>query len=110
MKPTDINLDCMEQASTDQIVDTQVKVTLQQQIQLYWVVKVGQLLHQVKWLTQGQIQQKFPHLMGGGLIQMDIGSHPHIPTSSSCPPFVQYIFLYYFIIVSYTLLGLSEAS
>jgi hypothetical protein len=36
----------------------------QQRIQLYRVVKAGQLLHQGKWLTWGQIQQKFPHLMG----------------------------------------------
>jgi hypothetical protein len=54
----------MEQASTDQIVDTQVKGTRQQRIQLYRVVKAGQLLHQGKWLTQGQIQYNFPHLMG----------------------------------------------
>jgi hypothetical protein len=54
----------MEQASTDQIVDTQVKGTRQQRIQLYQVVKAGQLLHQGKWLTWGQIQQNFPHLMG----------------------------------------------
>jgi hypothetical protein len=54
----------MEQESTDQIVDTQVKGTHQQKIQLYRVVKVGKLLHQGKWLTWGQIQQKFPYMMG----------------------------------------------
>jgi hypothetical protein len=54
----------MEQASTDQIVDTLVKGTCQQRIQLYRVVKAGQLQHQGKWLTQGQIQQNVPHLMG----------------------------------------------
>jgi hypothetical protein len=54
----------MEHESTDQIMETQVKGTHQQRIQLYWVVKVGQLLHQDKWLTQGQTQQKLPHLMG----------------------------------------------
>jgi hypothetical protein len=64
LTPTELNPDCMEQASTDQIVDTQVKGTRQQRIQLYRVVKAGQLLHQGKWLTRGQIQQKFPHLMG----------------------------------------------
>jgi hypothetical protein len=53
----------MEKESTDQKVDTQVKGTRQQWIQLYRVVKVGKLLHQGKWLTQGQIQQNFPHLM-----------------------------------------------
>jgi hypothetical protein len=46
----------MEHASTDQIVETQVNGTRQQKLQLYRVVKVGQLLHQGKWLTQGQIQ------------------------------------------------------
>jgi hypothetical protein len=45
-------------------VDTHIKGTQQQRIQLYRVVKAGKLLHQGKWLTQGQIQQKFPHLMG----------------------------------------------
>ena len=54
----------MEQASTNKIVDTQVKGTCQQRIQLYRVVKEGKLLHQGKWLTRGQIQHKFPHLMG----------------------------------------------
>jgi hypothetical protein len=54
----------MEHLSTDHIVQTQVKGTCQQRIQLYRVVKAWQLLHQGKWLTQGQIQQKFPPLMG----------------------------------------------
>ena len=53
----------MEQATTDQIMDTQIKHTHQQNIQLYQVVKAGQLLHQGKWLTRDQVQQKFPHLM-----------------------------------------------
>jgi hypothetical protein len=64
LTPTELNPDCMEQASTDQIVDTHVKGTHQQRIQLYRVVKAGKLLHQGKWLTWGQIQQKFPHLIG----------------------------------------------
>jgi hypothetical protein len=64
LTPTELNLDSMEQKTTDQIVDTQVKGTHQQRIHIYQVVKVGQLLHQGKWLTRGQIQQKFPHLMG----------------------------------------------
>jgi hypothetical protein len=54
----------MEHESTNHIVDTQVKGTRQQRIQLYQVVKEGQLLHQGKWFTWGQIQHKFPHLMG----------------------------------------------
>ena len=64
LTPTDLNLDCMEQATIDQIMDRQVKGTRQQKIQLYRVVKAGQLLHQGKWLTKSQVQQKFPHLMG----------------------------------------------
>jgi hypothetical protein len=48
LTPTELSPDRMEQASTDQIVDTQVKDTRQQRIQLYWVVKAGQLLHQGK--------------------------------------------------------------
>jgi hypothetical protein len=64
LTPTELNPDCIQQASSDQIVDTQIKGTRQQRIQLYRVVKAGQLLHQGKWLTRGQIQQKFPHLMG----------------------------------------------
>jgi hypothetical protein len=63
LTPTELNLDCMEQATTDRIMDTQIKNTRQQRIQLYRVVKVGQLLHQGKWLTKDQVQQKFPHLM-----------------------------------------------
>jgi hypothetical protein len=50
-------------ASNDHIVDKQIKGTRQQRIQLYQVVKVGHLLHQGKWLTWGQIQHNFLHLM-----------------------------------------------
>jgi uncharacterized protein (DUF952 family) len=64
LTPTELNPDCMQQESSDHIVDTHIKGTRQQRIQLYRVVKAGQLLHQGKWLTRGQIQQKFPHLMG----------------------------------------------
>jgi hypothetical protein len=64
LTPTELNPDCIQQESNDHIVDTQIKGTRQQRIQLYRVVKAGQLLHQGKWLTRGQIQQKFPHLMG----------------------------------------------
>jgi hypothetical protein len=63
LTPTKLSLDCMEQATTDRIMDTQIKNTCQQRIQLYRVVKVGQLLHQGKWFTRDQVQQKFPHLM-----------------------------------------------
>jgi hypothetical protein len=64
LTPTELNPNYMEQASTNQIVDTQVKGTRQQQIQLYRVVKAGKLIHQGKWIIQGQIQHNFPHLMG----------------------------------------------
>jgi hypothetical protein len=64
LTPTKLNPIYIQQASNDQIVDTQIKVTQQQRIQLYRVVKARQLLHQGKWLTRGQIQQKFLHLMG----------------------------------------------
>jgi len=53
----------MEHATTDRIMDTQIKNTHQQNIQLYEVVKFGQLLHKGKWFTRDQVQQKFPHLM-----------------------------------------------
>ena len=45
-------------------MDTKVKGTCQQKIKLFQIVKIGQLLHQGKWLTKSQVQQKFPHLMG----------------------------------------------
>ena len=64
LTPTELNPNCMKHASSDQIVDTQIKGTRQQRIHLYRVVKAGQLLQQGKWLTWGQIQQKFTHLMG----------------------------------------------
>jgi hypothetical protein len=64
LTPTDLNPDCIQNSSNDHIVNTHIKGTQQQMIQLYRVVKAGQLLHQGKWLTRGQIQQKFPHMMG----------------------------------------------
>ena len=64
LTPTKLNTDYMQQESNDQILDTQIKGTRQERIQLYRVVKVGKLLHQGKWLTRGQIQQEFSHLMG----------------------------------------------
>ena len=63
LTPTELNPACMEQVSTDRIMDTQIKHTRQHNIQLYRVVKAGKLLHQGKWLTRAQVQQKFPHLM-----------------------------------------------
>jgi hypothetical protein len=51
LTPTELNPDCMKRAYNDHIVDTQVKGTRKQRIQLYRVVKAGQLMHQGKWLT-----------------------------------------------------------
>jgi hypothetical protein len=62
--PIDLNVDYIQQESNDQIMDTQINGTQQQKIHLYQVVKAGKLMHQGNWLTRGQIQQKFPHLMG----------------------------------------------
>jgi hypothetical protein len=53
LTPIEINPDYIQQESNDQIVDRQIKGTRQQRIQLYRVVKAGQLLHQGKWLTRG---------------------------------------------------------
>jgi hypothetical protein len=64
LTPIELNPECTQQKSNDHIVEKQIKGTQQQRIQLYRVVKVGQLLHQGKWLTRGQIRQKFPHMMG----------------------------------------------
>jgi hypothetical protein len=55
LTPTELNLDCMEQSRTNQIMDTQIKHTRKQRIPLYQVVKAGQLLHQGKWLTRDQV-------------------------------------------------------
>ena len=63
LTPTELNPKCMEQATTDRIMDTQINNTRQQKIHLYQVVKAGQLLHQGKWLTRDQVQQKLRHLM-----------------------------------------------
>ena len=48
LTPTELNPDCIQHASNDQIMDTQIKGTRQQRIHLYRVVKAGQLLHQGK--------------------------------------------------------------
>ena len=41
LTPIELNPDCMEQATTDWIMDTQINNTHQQKIQLYRVVKAG---------------------------------------------------------------------
>ena len=63
LTPTELNPNFMEHATTDCIMDMQIKNTRQQNIQLYRVVKPGQLLHQGKWFTRDKIQHMFPHLM-----------------------------------------------
>ena len=45
LTPTELNPDCMEQAATDRIMDTQIKNTRQQKIQLYQFFKASQILH-----------------------------------------------------------------
>jgi hypothetical protein len=56
LMPIELNPNCIQNASNDHILDRQIKGTRQQRIQLYRVFKAGQLLHQGKWLTWGQIQ------------------------------------------------------
>ena len=46
----------MLQATTNQIMEKKIKNTREQKIQLYRVVKVGQLLPQKEWLTKDQVQ------------------------------------------------------
>ena len=53
----------MEHDTTDCIMDMQIENTQKRNIQLYQVVKYGQLLHQGKWFTRDQVQEKFPHLV-----------------------------------------------
>ena len=55
LTPTELKPDNMEQAKIDLIMDTEIKNTHQYKIQLYKVVKVGQLLHQGKWFTRDQV-------------------------------------------------------
>jgi hypothetical protein len=49
LAPTELNPDCIEQATVDRIMDTKTKDTRQQTIQLYQVLKSRQFLHQGKW-------------------------------------------------------------
>ena len=44
------------------------------------------------------------------MIQVDIGGHPPIPTGSLSLFFVHHVILYYFVVVSSTLLGLYEVA
>jgi hypothetical protein len=55
LDPTEINSEFLEIDTVDWIMDTKMKGTHQQNIQLYQVVKAVQLLQQGKWLTKIQI-------------------------------------------------------
>ena len=55
LTPTELNPDCMEQATTDFIMEMKIKNTRQQRIQLFQVVKAGQILRQGKWFTRDQV-------------------------------------------------------
>ena len=91
LTPTELNPDCMEQSTTDQIMDTQIKNTLHQKIQLYRVVKAGQLLHRESSSLGTKFNRRFliswrnstqwgPLLLKGEeMIQEDICGHPPIP-------------------------------
>jgi hypothetical protein len=48
LTPIELNPNCMEQDTTDRIMETQIKNIHQQRIHLYRVVKADQLLHQGK--------------------------------------------------------------
>jgi len=63
LTPAKLNPNCIEHATIDEIMDTHINNTRKQRIQLYQGFKADQLLHQGKWLTRGQVQQKFSHLM-----------------------------------------------
>jgi hypothetical protein len=63
LAPTKINPNFIEHDTIECIMDTNMKGTHQQNIQFYRVVKEGKFLHHGKWLTDSQIQQKFPHMM-----------------------------------------------
>ena len=65
LTPTKLNPNCMEQVATDWIMDTQIKYTHQQNIQLYRVVKAGQLLHQGQVGHQGPSSAKASSSHGG---------------------------------------------
>jgi hypothetical protein len=105
----------MEKATTDRIIDTQIKNTHQQRIQLYRVVKAGQLLHQGKWLTRDQLQQKFPHLMEeinamGNIDSLGVRNDPSgywwPPTYSTwTPTIISFSFSISLIVAQFTIFG-----
>jgi hypothetical protein len=60
LKLTKLNLDCMEHETIDQIMDTQVKGTLQQRIQLYRVVKAGNSYTKASGSPGAKFNRSFP--------------------------------------------------
>ena len=65
-------------------------------------------IHKTLSLFPGNSMQWRPLLpKGGGLIQMDIGGHPPIPTNSSCQFLVQHVLMYLFVSVCSTVPRLS---
>jgi hypothetical protein len=70
-----------------------------------WLSRVGRLV-----LVNMVLEEILVYWMSFSLIRVDIGGHRPIPPISSCPFFIQHVFLYRFIIMSSTLLRLSEAS
>ncbi|KAH9324376.1 hypothetical protein KI387_004554, partial [Taxus chinensis] len=61
---SDLNPASLSPTEEDQIVNNLTKTTRGQPIQLYRVIKKGNLSHQGEWLTAYQVKKQFPHLMG----------------------------------------------
>jgi hypothetical protein len=63
LAPIKLSFNYLEKATMDQIIDAKMKGTNQQNIQIYQVIKVGQLIQQGKCLTKIRIQQKSPYIL-----------------------------------------------
>ncbi|KAH9306524.1 hypothetical protein KI387_010928, partial [Taxus chinensis] len=61
---SELNPASLSPAEEDQIVDNLTKTTRGQPIQLYRVIKKGNLSHQGEWLTAYHVKKQFPQLMG----------------------------------------------
>jgi hypothetical protein len=64
LTPTELNPDCMQHESSDHIVDTQIKGTDNKGSNFIELSKQGNSCTKASGSPWGQIQQKFPHLMG----------------------------------------------
>jgi lipoprotein-anchoring transpeptidase ErfK/SrfK len=94
LTPTELNLDCMEQARTDQIMDTQIKHTRKKGYHYIELSKQANSFTKangspgtkfsrsflISWRNSTQWGPLLPK--EGGLIQVDIGGHPPFPTGS----------------------------